>query len=97
MHAYGHRTKIDDSDLVMTEMQAKDRAYLMLDELMRLYRQITVNVPFDVRVKIFDTAYIADDYREDAPEDLYFLVQGISMSDRSTTYTGIEYGAGVLE
>lgn len=94
--AYGHRVKFDNENIVYTEMQAKDRAYLILDEVIRLYRMISTRHGFEIRPNIFDTVHAIDDYRITGDEDLYYLVQSIVMSDKGATYSGTEYGAGVL-
>jgi len=93
----GHTTKLDNQGIVFTEAQALDRAYLILDEVIRIYRDVSTRHGFDPRIKIFDTVHAVDDYRATADEDLYFLVQNISMNDRNTELSGTEYGAGVLE
>ena len=94
---FGHSTKLDDQGLVFTEAQAKDRAYIILDEVIRIYRTIKTKHGFDPRIKIFDTVHAVDNYRATADENLYFLVQGINLNDGLTEFAGTEYGAGVLE
>jgi len=92
----GHQTKLDDEGLVFTQFQALDRAYILLQEYIRLYRSITFITHFDPRIMIFDTVHIEDNHREGDPEDLYFLVQLVEISDRGSRIAGTEYGAGVL-
>lgn len=92
----GHIVIFDDSDLIFTDMQALDRAYLVLNEVIRLYRQIGYSGLFDPRVKIFDTVTVTDAYRETGTETLRFLVQAIKMTSKTVLITGTEYGAGVL-
>ena len=92
----GHQTKRDDENLVFSQFQSLDRAYILLQEYIRLYRTITFMTHFDPRIMIFDTVHIQDDHRVGAPDELYFLVQAIEISDGSTRIAGTEYGAGVL-
>ena len=92
----GHQTKVDDAGIVFTMFQSTDRAYLLLQEYIRLYRTITFMTHFDPRIMIFDTVHIQDDHRVGAAEDLYFLVQMVEISDAGTRFAGTEYGAGVL-
>jgi hypothetical protein len=93
----GHHVKFDDQGLVYTPMQAYDRAYLILNEVIRLYRQIDFIGGFDPRPKLFDTYHVDENYRAGVHEDLYFLIQKIIMSDISVAISGLEFGAGVLE
>jgi hypothetical protein len=90
-----HLTKFDDSGVVLTEMQAYDRAYILLDEFIRLYREIHFVCPFDPRVQIFQTYKVVDDYRLTGSETLYFLVQSLQLREPQAEISGIEYGAGV--
>ena len=94
---FGHSTKMDKQGIVFTEAQAKDRAYIILNEVIRIYRSISTKHGFDPRGKLFDTVHAVDDYRDSGDEDLYYLVQGISRNDKMTIFSGTEYGAGVLE
>ena len=91
-----HQPKMDDEGLVFTEFQALDRAYLLLQEYIRLYRTISLTSHFDPRIMVFDTVMIEDDYRESGPEQLYFLVQAVEITDSYVKISGTEFGAGVL-
>jgi hypothetical protein len=93
---FGMTTKPDDSDLVLTDMQAVDRAYLLLNDAIRIYRMASSEHGFDCRPAIFDTLRIVDNFREGAPEEILILVQKISLSDTGASYAGTDYGAGVL-
>lgn len=93
----GHLVQIDDSGLVMTEDMARDRAYILLNEYIRLYRTVNWTGGFDPRVKLYDTVHAINAYRAGVPEDLYFLVQSLALQDANTVISGTEYGAGVLE
>jgi hypothetical protein len=94
--AYGNKDVFDDENIVVTEFQAVDRAYIILNEVIRIYRTITTEHPFDPRIKLYDTVHAIDDYRLSGNEDLYFLVLSITWDDNGVTLSGIEYGAGVL-
>ena len=96
MSAYGHRMVFDDSGLVVTELQAVDRAYIILNEVIRLYRQVAITVAFDPRIGLFDTIHAIDDYRLTGGEDIYMLVERIQIGESTMTFIGTEYGAGVL-
>ena len=93
----GYITKLDDSGLILTEASAVDRAYLILNEMIRLYRLVGWLGAFDPRVRLFDTVEVDDDYRTGAPETLRILVQGIDVGEFKYSISGTEYGAGVLE
>jgi hypothetical protein len=93
----GHRTLNDDGGTSLSEANAKDRAYILLNEYIRLYREITWEGAFDPRVQIYHTAEVLDDYRNGPPETLTFLVETVSMNEGKTVISGREYGAGVLE
>ena len=79
-------------------MQAKDRCYLVLNESIRLYREVAWTGAMEVRVHVFDTVTTIDDYRSPSvgPEELFFMAQSILMTDKGCAISGTEYGAGVL-
>lgn len=91
-----HQPKIDDEEITFTGFQALDRAYILLQEYIRLYRTISLTSHFDPRITVFDTVKIVDDYRDGEPEELYFMVQAIEMTDSHVKISGSEFGAGVL-
>ena len=92
-----HQPKLDKEGLVLTEPQAKDRAYLLLQEVIRVYRLIKYQGFFDPRIWVFSTVFTEDEYRSVTPAELYFLVQSVSFSDNAISITGTEFGADVLE
>jgi len=92
----GHQTLIDDSGLVLSEEEARDRGYLLLDEYIRLYREITWSGAFDPRVQIYRTARSYDTYRETGTDELLYLVESYTINANSTRITGREYGGGAL-
>jgi len=92
----GHLVYIDDSGLVFNEAQARDRGYILLNEYIRLYREINWRGAFDPRIKLYQTVRAIITYRTGAPEVVYFLVESVSIGDDATTLSGREYGAGVL-
>lgn len=85
--------KFDDSQLVLSQMMARDRAYLLLNECIRLFREIGYAGLFDPRLNIFDTAKVIDDYRIGTHDDLFYLVQKLITTDSDAIIDGIEYGA----
>ena len=98
MYHTTHRLYQDDSGVVFSEPQAIDRGYLILDEMIRMYREILWKGAFDPRFLLYDTAYTTDAYRDAAgPETLYFMVEAISLSESGVSLSGREYSAGVLE
>ena len=92
----GHQVLIDDSGLVLSREEAIDRGYLLLNEYIRLYRQITWTGAFDPRIQIYRTVHTRDTYREGATDELYFICESLTINNDSTVIAGTEYGAGVL-
>jgi len=91
-----HQPKMDDEGITFTGFQALDRAYILLQEYIRLYRTISLTSHFDPRIMVFDTVAVEDDYREGGPEELQFMVQAIEITDSQVRISGTEFGAGVL-
>jgi|GEM_PF-2749634 len=92
----GHQVLIDDSGLVLSREEAIDRGYLLLNEYIRLYRQITWNGAFDPRIQIYRTVHTRDTYREIATDELYFICESYTINNNTTMIAGTEYGGGVL-
>lgn len=92
----GHQVLIDDSGLVLSREEAIDRGYLLLNEYIRLYRQITWTGPFDPRIQIYRTVHTSDNYREIVSDELYYICEHYVIRNESTMIAGTEYGAGVL-
>lgn len=90
-----HPVSLDDSGVVLTPMMARDRAYIMLNEMIRLYRQAEFRGIFDPRIRIFDTVKFIETYRATGDEEFYFLVASLNLDEKGFIITGIEYGAGV--
>jgi len=92
-----HQTQSDESGLVLTDVQAKDRAFLLLDEMRRLYRLIVWSGLFDPRISIFDTVKVIDDRRDAGSESLYYLVQALTRKESQIRIEGTEFSAGIAE
>jgi len=92
----GHQVLIDDSGLVLSNEEAIDRGYLLLNEYIRLYRQITWDGAFDPRIQIYRTVRTQDVYREVDTDVLRYICENYSINNESTMISGREYGGGVL-
>jgi hypothetical protein len=90
------RIMTDETSLVFTTNQAKDRGYIILNEVIRLYRHIVWTGAFEPRLSLYKSVRLFDNYRPTNTEEFIYLVEKISLSDSSAVVAGTEYGAGVL-
>lgn len=91
----GHKTFLDEDAPVWDQISSDDRAHVILNEKIRMFKPGSWECPFDPRNMLLDTVQISDDFFPSAPDVQRNLIEGIELGFDRSVIEGTDYAVGV--